>query len=62
MTLTTESHPAVLAAITEGCAALGFAMSCDLTTGQLLRTLAAARPGGGSWSWGRAPGRGRAGC
>ncbi|GAA2118271.1 hypothetical protein GCM10009759_65410 [Kitasatospora saccharophila] len=46
MTLTTESHPAVLAAITEGCAALGFAMSCDLTTGQLLRTLAAARPGG----------------
>ncbi|MFF2814037.1 O-methyltransferase [Kitasatospora cineracea] len=46
MTLTTDSHPAVLAAIERGCAALGFAMSCDATTGQLLRTLAAARPGG----------------
>ncbi|MFD8598557.1 O-methyltransferase [Kitasatospora sp. NPDC059646] len=46
MTLTTDSHSAVLAAITEGCAALGFEMSCDPTTGQLLRTLAAARPGG----------------
>ncbi|KDN82051.1 O-methyltransferase [Kitasatospora cheerisanensis] len=47
MTLTTtDSHAAVLAAITEGCAALGFEMSCDLGTGQLLRTLAAARPGG----------------
>ncbi|BAJ31875.1 MULTISPECIES: class I SAM-dependent methyltransferase [Kitasatospora] len=44
--LTTESHPAVLAALAEECAALGFAMSCDLTTGRLLRTLAAARPGG----------------
>ncbi|QKW22564.1 class I SAM-dependent methyltransferase [Kitasatospora sp. NA04385] len=46
MTLTTDSHPAVLAAIAEECAALGFAMSCDRATGQLLRTLAAARPGG----------------
>ncbi|MFC8719832.1 O-methyltransferase [Kitasatospora sp. NPDC057198] len=44
--LTTDSHPAVLTAIAEECAALGFEMSCDTTTGQLLRTLAAARPGG----------------
>ncbi|MFJ5921433.1 O-methyltransferase [Kitasatospora sp. NPDC092948] len=46
MTLTTETHSAVLAAIVEGCASLGFEMSCDLVTGQLLRTLAASRPGG----------------
>ncbi|MFB7944366.1 O-methyltransferase [Kitasatospora phosalacinea] len=46
MTPTTASHPAVLAAIAERCTALGFAMSCDPATGQLLRTLAAARPGG----------------
>ncbi|MEV4556830.1 class I SAM-dependent methyltransferase [Kitasatospora sp. NPDC049285] len=44
--LTPDSHPAVLAAITASCTALGFEMSCDLTTGQLLRSLAAARPGG----------------
>ncbi|MFF2624768.1 O-methyltransferase [Kitasatospora griseola] len=44
--LTTGSHPAVLASIVEGCTSLGFTMSCDLVTGQLLRTLAAARPGG----------------
>ncbi|WP_282203205.1 O-methyltransferase [Kitasatospora fiedleri] len=46
MALTTDSHPAVLAAIARGCAALGFEMSCDPVTGRLLRTLAAARPGG----------------
>ncbi|MGW4378418.1 O-methyltransferase [Kitasatospora sp. NPDC004531] len=46
MTLTTGSHTVVLTSIAERCAALGFTMSCDLVTGQLLRTLAAARPGG----------------
>ncbi|RKE22276.1 O-methyltransferase [Streptomyces sp. TLI_171] len=46
MRLTVDNHPAVLAAIAEECAALGFAMSCDRATGELLRALAAARPGG----------------
>jgi len=42
----TAPHAELLDSITAACAELGFEMSCEPRTGALLRTLAAAKPGG----------------